>query len=98
MLKKLKNLYIKRITSWVLNLTHYQGEKCKGFQHTYDIYMKDVIPGFVIVSLHVDWGTLWCETWKLPKGDPDKGFYAYDLSIWQLRKIYRTLKSIDLFK
>ena len=55
---KSKEWYMQRIVKFILNMTSYEGEWKKGFYHKYDIYLKDIIPNFVIFSMISDNGEL----------------------------------------
>lgn len=93
-----KEWYMQRIVKFILNMTSYEGEWHKGYYHSYDIHIQDVIPKFVIFRMISDNGLL--------------QFYGYDLLsnnqititaekhlTWKTaRNIYRILKRIDIFK
>lgn len=93
-----KKYYINKIKGFVLHMTCYEGEWCHGFNHKYQLYMRDVIPGFIIFETQVN--------------DSVLEFFGYDeklkgeryihnaeefLTRRFARKIYRVFKKIDLF-
>lgn len=89
---------MERIICFVLNMTSYSGEWCKGYYHSYDIHIQDVIPKFVIFRMISDNGVL--------------KFHGYDEIFCQeitltadkhltwrtARRIYRILKRINIFR
>jgi hypothetical protein len=93
-----KEWYMQRIVKFILNMTSYSGDWCRGYHHEYDIHIQDVIPNFVIFTMISDNG--------------DLSFYGYDLlSRTQItikaeehltrktaKQIYCILKNINIFK
>ena len=101
----MRKKYLDGIVNWVLHLTSYPGECCKGYKHKYDIAIRDVFTGNkMAVSLHVDNGDLNVEVREWGEGADGKQYWntvfvpEAELSTDQLRTIYKCLKSINLFK
>lgn len=94
---KPKEWYMQRIINFILNMTAYEGEWCKGFYHSYDIHIQDVIPNFVIMTMISDMGVLSFEGYdelseKVITINADK-----HLSRKTARRIYKILKHINIF-
>lgn len=96
----MRKKYIDRIVNWVLHLTSYPGELCKGYKHNYDIPIKDVFKDNVfMVGLVVNNGSLGVKAWTYENGRRKISIVPEEeLSDSQVRTIYFCLKSIDLFK
>lgn len=93
-----KEWYMQRIVCFVLNMTSYEGEWRKGFYHRYDIHIQDIIPNFVIFKMISDNGDLSFEGYD----ELSEMVITIDanqhLSRKTARRIYRILKSIDIFR
>lgn len=97
----MRKRYLDRIVNWVLHLTSYPGEWCKGYHHEYDLPIKDFFPekNKFAVGLAVDNGDLSVEVWEMDNRGRNIIYVPEaELSTRQLRTIYRCLKSINLFK
>ena len=93
-----KEWYMQRIVKFTLNMTSYEGEWRHGYHHEYDIHIQDVIPNFVIFTLISDNGDL------LFRGHDFLSKSAITIKAEEYltrktaRRIYKILKSINIFK
>lgn len=93
-----KKWYINKIKGFVMNMTRYNGEWCKGFHHKYQIYIKDIIPDFIIFEIHVDNGDLSFFGYNLKINKETMIMNSEDILTKEYaRKIYKFLKGIDIF-
>ena len=100
MLFKNKQYYIDKIAGFVINMTSYQGEWCRGYNHKYQILISDVIPSFIIFEIQENNGEM--RFMGYDKNTPEIHYAYFDnpeerLTKKQFRKIYKILKGIDIF-
>ena len=94
---KSKEWYIQRIVNFVLNMTSYEGEWRKGFYHKYDIHLQDIIPNFVIFKMISDNGELLFEGYDELSEQVITIVANKHLTRKTARRIYKILKSINIF-
>jgi hypothetical protein len=94
---KSKEWYMQRIVKFVLNMTSYEGEWSKGFYHKYDIHIQDIIPNFVIFNMISDNGELLFEGYDELSEKVITIVADKHLTRRTARRIYRILKSINIF-
>lgn len=92
-----KEWYMQRIVKFVLNMTSYEGEWKKGFYHKYEIYLKDIIPNFVIFKMISDNGELLFEGYDELSEKEITIVANKHLTRRTARRIYRILKNINIF-
>ncbi len=95
---KSKEWYMQRIVKFVLNMTSYEGEWMKGFYHSYDIHLQDIIPNFIIFKIISDNGELMFNGYD-ELSEKVITIVANKHLTWSTaRRIYRILKNINIFR
>lgn len=93
-----KEWYMQRIVKFVLNMTSYEGEWRKGFYHSYDIHIQDIIPNFVIFKIISDNGELLFNGYDELSEKVITIVANKHLTRRTARRIYKILKSINIFR